>query len=134
MWAYTIHRALHTIPVLIGVTLLTFILFHAIPGDPARLALGMRPNVATMEMLRKQWGYDKPLHEQYLHFLGRTVTGDLGQSTNTGRDVLETILYHAPKTALLGVAAMIFAVVIGIPAGIISAIRRNSIIDFTAML
>lgn len=134
MWTYAFHRSLHAIPVLIGVTLLTFILFHAIPGDPARMALGMRPNLATMEQLRKEWGYDRPMHEQYLFFLKRTVTLDLGRSTNTNRYVLTEILEHAPKTALLAVAALLFAVIVGIPTGILSALFRNTWLDFSAMI
>lgn len=134
MWSYIIHRTLHTIPVLIGVTLLTFFLFHVIPGDPARMSLGMRADVATVEMLRKQWGYDKPIHEQYFHFIGRAVKGDLGRSPVSNRLVLDTILEKAPATALLGVTAMLFAVLVGIPAGMISAIKRNSLVDLGSMV
>ena len=133
MWTYTLRRSLHTIPVLIGVTLLTFLLFHAIPGDPARMMLGMRPNVATMEMLREQWGLDKPLHVQYLLFMEKAVTGDLGRSTNDNRIVFDTILNRAPATGLLAVFALIFAVIIGIPAGIMAAVKRNTWIDFSSM-
>jgi peptide/nickel transport system permease protein len=133
MWSYIVQRSLHTIPVLIGVTLLTFLLFHAIPGDPARLALGMRPNVATAEMLRKEWGYDKPMHEQYFMFLKKSLTGDLGRSTVDNRVVLDTLLQRIPATALLAVMSMLFAIAIGIPAGILSAIKRNSWLDFSSM-
>lgn len=134
MWTYVIQRTLHAIPVLLGVTMLTFILFHAIPGDPARMSLGMRPNIATVEMLREQWGYDKPLPQQYLLFLSKALTGDLGRSTVSSRDVMTTILDRAPATALLGISAMLFAIIVGIPAGIFSAIRRNSMIDLTSMI
>lgn len=133
MWTYIVQRSLHTIPVLIGVTLLTFLLFHAIPGDPARMVLGMRPNVATMEMLRKQWGFDQPLHIQYAMFVSKAIRGDLGRSTNDNRVVMEVILDRIPATAILAVSSMIFAVAIGLPAGIIAAVRRNSWIDFSSM-
>lgn len=133
MWTYTIHRSLHTLPVLIGVTLLTFLLFHAIPGDPARMMLGMHPNVATMEMLREQWGFDKPLPTQYLLFLKKALTGDLGRSTNDNRVVLDTILRRAPATGLLALSSMLLAIMVGVPAGILSAVKRNSWLDFGSM-
>jgi len=122
------------IPVLIGVTMLTFLLFHAIPGDPARMMLGLRPDVTTIEMLREQWGYDKPLVVQYGMFLKRAAMGDLGRSTNDNRVVLDTILERAPATALLALSSMLFATVIGLPAGILAAVRRNTWLDFTSML
>lgn len=134
MGTYIIHRSLHMIPVLIGVTMLTFLLFHAIPGDPARMMLGLRPDVTTIEMLREQWGYDKPLVAQYGMFLKRAAMGDLGRSTNDNRVVLDTILERAPATALLALSSMLFATVIGLPAGILAAARRNTWLDFTSML
>ncbi len=134
MGTYILHRSLHMIPVLIGVTLLTFLLFHAIPGDPARMMLGLRPDVTTIEMLREQWGYDKPLVVQYGMFLKRAAMGDLGRSTNDNRVVLDTILERAPATALLALSSMLFATVIGLPAGILAAVRRNTWLDFTSML
>ncbi len=134
MWTYIFHRSLHTIPVLIGVTLLTFFLFHAIPGDPARLALGLKPNLATIESLKKQWGYDKPLHVQYSMFVTRAVQGDLGRSTYYNREVTDTLLSAAPATILLAVNAILFAFLVGIPAGILAAIKRNTWLDFTSMI
>lgn len=101
MGTYIIHRPLHMILVLTGVTLLTFLLFHAMPGDPARMMLGMRPNVTTIAMPRQQWGYDKPLIVPYWMFLKRAAAGDLRRSANEKRVVLETILERAPDTALL---------------------------------
>lgn len=133
MWIYIANRTLHTLPVLIGVTLLTFLLFHAIPGDPARMMLGMRPNLATIERLREQWGFDKPLHQQYFQFFSRAVTGDLGRSTNDNRVVLDTILSRAPATALLAVFSLIFATMVGLPAGILAAVKRNTWLDFGSM-
>ena len=134
IWIYSVRRLLHAAPVLFGVTLLTFLLFHAIPGDPARLALGVRADLNTVEQLRKQWGYDQPLVVQYFHFLRQALTGDLGRSLDTNRLVMETILARAPATALLAVIALLFATVIGIPAGVASAVKRNSWIDFGSMM
>ncbi|MBI1390036.1 MAG: ABC transporter permease subunit [bacterium] len=134
MWSYIVNRSLQTIPVLIGVTLLTFLLFHAIPGDPARMMLGLRANIATVESLRQQWGYDQPLPVQYWRFFKKASTGDLGRSTYTNRLVLGEIADRAPATAMLAVSSMLFAIVVGIPAGVLSALRRNTWIDFGAMI
>lgn len=134
MFAYIFNRSLHTIPVLVGVSMLTFLLFHAIPGDPARMMLGMRPDVTTIEQLRKQWGYDQPMYIQYWRFMKKAVTGDLGRSTYSNREVTPTILSKAPATAILALAAMAFAVVVGLPAGVLSALKRNSWIDFSSMM
>lgn len=134
MWTYVIHRLFHTIPVLFGVSLLTFLLFHAIPGDPARMMLGMRPNVATIEQLREQWGYDQPLHVQFGRFLSKALTGDLGRSTYSNREVAGEILRRAPATAILGLAAISFAIFFGLPLGVFSALKRNTWIDFSAMV
>ncbi|MBZ0255334.1 ABC transporter permease, partial [bacterium] len=134
MFAYFINRSLHTIPVLIGVSLLTFLLFHAIPGDPARMMLGMRPDVTTIEQLRKQWGYDQPVHIQYWRFMKKALTGDLGRSTYSNREVTPEIINRAPATALLALAAMVFATAVGLPAGVLSALKRNSALDLSAMM
>ncbi len=133
MFAYILNRSLHTVPVLIGVSLLTFLMFHAIPGDPARMMVGMRADIATIEQLREQWGYDQPLYKQYWHFVSKAMVGDLGRSTFTNREVTPTLLHHAPATAILALAAMVFAVVVGLPAGVISALKRNSWLDFGSM-
>lgn len=134
MWSYIVHRSLHTIPVLIGVTLLTFFMFHALPGDPARLALGIRGGTEeTIERLRKEWGYDQPLHIQYVNFIQRAVTLDLGKSTVNNRDVFDTIMDRAPATGLLAITSIIFALIVGIPIGIFSALKRNTSIDFFSM-
>lgn len=134
MWVYVARRSLHAIPVLLGVTLLTFLLFHAIPGDPARMVLGMRPSLQTLEQLRQEWGYDQPLLVQYGMFLQRAVQLDLGRSPITNRDVLDTIISHLPATAMLAVCSMIFAIIVGLPTGIISALRRNTWLDFVSMM
>ncbi|MFB3789300.1 MAG: ABC transporter permease [bacterium] len=117
-----------------GITLLIFPLFDAIPGDPARMRLGMRPNVTTIEMPREQWGSDNPLIVQYWMFWKRAAAGDLGRSTNDNRLVLETILERAPATALLALTSMLFSIVIGLPAGILAAVRRNTWLDCSSML
>jgi peptide/nickel transport system permease protein len=119
---------------MIGVTSITFLLIYVIPADPARLMLGIRADLATVESMREQLGLNDPLYVQYGRFLWKASHGDLGRSFSTNRDVLESILERLPATALLAFASVIFAVLIGIPVGVISALRRNSAIDFAAML
>ena len=134
MAAYIVRRLIQAIPVMIGVTSITFLLIYVIPADPARLMLGIRADLATVESMREQLGLNDPLYVQYGRFLWKASHGDLGRSFSTNRDVLESILERLPATALLAFASVIFAVLIGIPVGVISALRRNSAIDFAAML
>ncbi len=134
MWIYAFRRTLAAIPVAFGVSLLTFLVFHAMPVDPARLQLGVRADLQTQEALREQMGLNDPLVVQYGRFLGNVCRLDLGKSYSDRRDVLETILQRLPATALLAVAALAFAVVAGIPLGIVAAVRRNSWIDMGSML
>ncbi len=133
MTAYAIRRLLQAIPVIIGVTSITFLLIYVIPADPARLMLGMRADLATVESMREDLGLNDPLYVQYGRFLWNALHGDLGRSFATNRDVLESILERLPATALLAFASILFAVVLGIPLGVISAMRRNSLLDFASM-
>lgn len=134
MWPYIIRRAFSTIPVAFGVTLLTFLVFQALPGDPARLQMGMRSDLKTQEALRAQLGLDDPLPVQYGRFLWNICRLDLGRSFSDRLPVLETIMKRFPATAILAVASLIFALVVGIPLGIIAAVRRNSWLDMGSML
>ncbi len=133
MTGYAIRRLVQAIPVLLGVTSITFLLIYVIPADPARLMMGMRADLATVESMREELGLNDPLYVQYGRFLWNAVQGDLGRSFATNRDVLESILERLPATFLLAFASIFFAIVVGIPLGVISAMRRNSFLDFTSM-
>lgn len=133
MTAYIVRRILQAIPVLIGVTSITFLLIYVIPADPARLMLGIRTDLATVESMREELGLNDPLYVQYGRFLWNAFHGDLGRSFSTNRDVLESILERIPATASLAFASILFAIGIGIPVGLISALRRNSAVDFMSM-
>jgi len=128
---YVLKRLVYSVPVLIGVTLLVFIISHAIPGDPARMMAGQKASREAVENLRHSLGLDRPLPEQYLRYLAGLLTGDLGKSIRNQRPVLDDLKDFFPATFELTFASMIFCIVAGLPLGIISAIRRNRPIDHT---
>lgn len=130
---YLIRRLFYLFPVVIGVTLITFLLFLVVPGDPVRLALGQHPNPELQKRIEHELGMDLPWYARYGRFLGKAVTGDLGNSIRTGEPVAKIIGDRLPATVKLAVAAMIFALLIGIPAGIISATKQYSFWDNTYM-
>ncbi len=134
MIAYIAKRIIYLIPVVIGVTLVTFILFLVVPGDPVRLALGNHPDPALQARIEHELGMDLPWYVRYFRYLGKSVTGDLGNSIRTGEPVTKVIVERLPATLTLAVAAMIFAILIGVPAGIISATKQYSWIDNLFML
>lgn len=134
MLRYIIRRLLQAIPVFIGVTLITFILFFIAPGDPARLIAGQRADTETLARIRSTWGLDKPLPIQYLLFLGRIVRLDFGRSFKTNIPVIESIGERLQATAILALFAFLIAILIGVTAGIISAVKQYSIFDYSAMV
>jgi peptide/nickel transport system permease protein len=123
-------RFLATIPVLLGVSVLTFFLIRAVPGDVVdALASEEFDNPLAAAELRRVFGLDLPLHEQFVMWFGGLLQGDLGHSFRTGRPVLQEILDRFPLTFELTVAALFVSVIIAIPLGVISATRRNSPLD-----
>ncbi len=133
MISYIIRKLLYSLLIIWGVVSATFVLTSVLPGDPARMMLGQRGDVTSVEALRKQLGLDKSLPEQYGDYLQKVVKGDLGRSFATNRDVLETIAERTPATALLAITAMLLATIPGILIGVISSLRPNSWLDTTAM-
>ena len=118
------------VPVLFGVTILVFMILHLIPGDPAQILMfGSRPTPHQLEQLRAQLGLDQPLPVQYLAYLGRLTHGDLGQSFITNRPVAEEIFQRLPDTLELTFAAMLVAVAIGMPVGILGGVRPGNWAD-----
>lgn len=126
---YIIRRLFYLVPVIIGVTLITFLLFLVIPGDPVRLALGQHPNPELQKRIEHELGMDLPWYVRYFRFIGKAATGDLGTSIQTGEPVSKIIGDRLPATAKLAVSAMIFALLLGIPAGIVSATKQYSFMD-----
>jgi ABC-type dipeptide/oligopeptide/nickel transport system permease component len=130
---YVIRRLLVAVPLLLAVTGLTFLLLHALPGDPVLAMAGERFDENAVESLREQLGLDKPLGERYLKYMSGLVKGDLGRSFVNKRPVAEMIVERFPKTLLLAAAAMLFACLFGVSAGVISAARPGSIADKISM-
>ena len=133
MSAFLIRRVLQIIPLLIGITILVFLLINAVPGSPVSdLALvpGTRPE--DVAQIKRQLGLDQPLYKRYFVWLGNVLQGDLGKSMINYRDVRDEIAGRLPNTLKLTVAAFLLSLVFSIPIGIYSAIKRNSIFDYTA--
>jgi peptide/nickel transport system permease protein len=130
---YVIRRGLLAVPVLLGVATLVFSLIHLVPGDPAQAMLGDGAAPQDVIELRKTLGLDQPLLTQYVAFLRHAVTGDLGKSFRTGQPVTTMIAERIPATAELAIAAMLVAIVIAIPLGVIAAVFRGTAIDYGAM-
>jgi dipeptide transport system permease protein len=127
-------RALLLVPTLIGITLVSFGFIRLLPGDPVLLMAGERSLTPERhaELLR-QFGFDRPVWEQYLSYVWGLLHGDLGVSLKTKMPVLQEFLTLFPATVELSLSAMLFAVVLGIPAGVIAAVRRGSLYDQTVM-
>lgn len=115
--------------VVIGVSLITFIISHLIPGDPARLIAGERASDEIVASIRQQLGLDLPLYQQYFHYMGDLLKGDLGQSIRTHRPVLEDLQLFFPATLELALAAMLLSVLVGVPLGVLSAVYNNRMVD-----
>ncbi len=115
--------------VVLGVTLITFIISHLIPGDPARLIAGERATDEIVAAIRTRLGLDLPLYQQYWNYMVALVQGDLGTSIRTSRPVLEDIAAFFPATLELALVALVLATLLGIPLGVLSAVYRNRPLD-----
>ena len=134
MLTFIIRKLLYSILILLGVVTVTFSLMYVIPGDPARLMLGQRADIASIEAVRKQLGLDDPIYVQYGRFMVKAVQGDLGRSYSSNRDVLTTIIETFPATALLAVSALIISSIVGIFIGVISAVKPYTLADNLSMI
>jgi ABC-type dipeptide/oligopeptide/nickel transport system permease component len=130
MLQYVVKRMLSTIPVLFGISLLLFLMLRMLPGDPAQVIAGEMSTQEDVAAIRHELGLDRPIHIQYAVFLGRLAQFDLGRSARTKDKVSEEIWGRLPNTALLAVLAITLACLFGIPAGIISAVRPYTWIDY----
>lgn len=136
MRRYIINRLLILIPVILLVTVIVFSLIHCIPGDPVDFifAAADLSDPTVREDYRKMLGMDKPLPVQYVNWMGKVVTGDFGESIFFRRKNIDLVMERFPASLLLTIVSMIVSIVIAIPAGIISAIRRNTISDYASMI
>ena len=131
---YLMRRLLYTIPALIGLSILIFAIARVMPGDPARLALGPEASEEQVQKLREELGLNLPIHTQYIHYMRGVFQGKLGVSLYTNRDVIVDLKEYFPATFELVTVAMILAVAIGIPLGIVSAVHRDRWQDHTSRI
>lgn len=134
MFKFLVHRLLSLIPVLLGISLLVFLFIHFIPGDPIWVMLGDFATEESVADLRQDLGLDEPLHIQYLKYVGRLLQGDLGTSIHTRNPITSDLATRLPASLELAITAMLIASLIGIPAGVISAMKHQSLIDSASMV
>ena len=132
MTRYLLRRVGQAVVVLFGVSVAVFSIIHLVPGDPVRLALGTRFNQETYDALVARSGLDDPVVVQYVNWLGNALSGDLGVSFRSGRPVTELILERLPATMSLAFGAILVALLIALPLGLISALRPRSAVDYVA--
>lgn len=129
MGSFLLRRLLALVPILIGVTMVAFLVSRGLPGDPARLIAGMQASAGEVEAIRASLGLDKPLYHQYWIYMQGLLQGDLGESIRTGFPVVEDIRNRLPATVEMVVAALIFALVVALPLGVWAAVRKGKLID-----
>ena len=133
MTTYIVRRLLVTIPVLFGIVLVVFAVGRLLPGDPCHILLGERASNAVCAAFNHEFGYDKPIIEQFGDYLVALAHGDLGRSLRTNLPVGDLLISRLPMTVELSIYALIFATTVGILVGVISAYRRNSAVDVATM-
>jgi ABC-type dipeptide/oligopeptide/nickel transport system permease component len=131
---FLVRRLILTVPVLLGVATLVFALIHLVPGDPAQVMLGDAASPSDVAILRHRLGLDRPLVTQYVGFLRGLAVGDLGVSLRTNQPVLRSIADRLPATFELAAAAVLVALAIALPLGIVAAVRRGTPVDLSASL
>jgi peptide/nickel transport system permease protein len=134
MQRYILRRLLFLVFVIIGITTLLFVIMYFLPGDPARAAAGPGAKPEQVERIRIRLGLDQPLHIQYLTYMKNLLRGDLGDSIRTRKPVIVELRTYLPASLELVVAAMLIAVVIAIPMGVLSALRPGNVADSTSRL
>ncbi|MFC7548082.1 ABC transporter permease [Plantactinospora sp. GCM10030261] len=132
MGRFILRRLLQSAVVLLGVTLVVFLLLQLVPGDPVRVALGTRFDPDTYQALRDRAGLNDPIPVQYVNYVGNALTGDLGVSFRSGQPVSSIVLDRLPATLSLAFTALLLAVLIALPLGVLSAVRSGSVFDHAA--
>ena len=132
MLTYIIRRLLWLVPIMIGATALVFFVMNGAPGDPVTIMFGsavQQMDPSQIKLIREKWGLNDPVHIRYFRYLSNLLHGDLGVSIRSKRPVLKLILERAPNTIQLALGSMFIAIIIGIPAGVVSAINQYSLVD-----
>lgn len=136
MTAYVIRRLFWVVPVLLGVSIVTFGMLKSVPGDPVMRTLmvgragGVPSSAADRELLREQLGLDKPVYLQYVDWLGEILHGNLGESIERNQPVMDLILERLPNTMKLAGVSLVLTLLISLPLGVISAVKQNTWIDY----
>ena len=133
MASFILRRLFNLVPVLIGISLATFVMLYVLPGDPAEMLTPRRADPLTVEQIRQKHRLDDPLPVRYAAFLGRLAHGDLGVSIRSERPVAGILLNRFFPTAQLAIGSLLFALALGLPAGVLSAVRPRSWIDGVSM-
>ncbi len=133
-WDYLFQRLFLALVVILGVTIAVFAIMQLVPGDPARVVLGVQANEESVAALRERLGLNRPVVIQYLSWLGDAVQGDLGESLITGQDVTPQIMDRLPATLQLSAMSLLIGMLIAFPLGILSAVYRGSVFDFLASI
>ncbi|WP_454657237.1 ABC transporter permease [Bosea beijingensis] len=134
MTGFFVRRLLLAIPTLFVMLTAIFVLVRLVPGDAATVILGDQASAASLAALREKLGLDQPVHAQYLAFIGKILTGDLGQSLSSGRNVIHEVLLVLPSTIELTVAAIVIGLAFGLPLGVAAALARNGWVDYVARI
>lgn len=129
MLRYIRNRILAMIPVLVGMSILVFVIMRLIPGDAAVVFLGTKPTPEALAAFRAKAGLDQPMYVQYFDWIGRLAKGDLGISLTTGSDIRNELLTRLPITAELTILAMLVAIVVAVPLGVLAALNHNKGLD-----
>ncbi len=133
MGNYIIRRLIQSVGLVFGVSIIVFVLVRLIPGDPARSMLSESASAEQVAAMRQQLGLDRSIPIQYLIFLGQALRGDLGRSLFYGEPTVTVLLGHLPATLLLATVALAFAIVVAVPLGVLSAVRRDSPWEYLGM-
>ncbi len=134
MISYIARRLIYSVPVLVGILIVVFLLARLIPGDPCTAILGEKATPEACARYNIEHGLDKPIHVQFLIYMGNVVRGDFGNSIRFSRPVTQVLVERLPTTIELSTGALILAVLIGIPAGVLAAMRHNSATDVATMV
>jgi len=131
---YILRRIVYVLPVLLGVVTVVFLALRLIPGDPAIALAGEKASAEQIEQMREALGLNRPLPVQYVEFIGRLASGDLGRSIRTGGDIRQELIENFAPTIELSIAALLIALAVGLPAGILAALRRRTPIEYGTMI
>jgi peptide/nickel transport system permease protein len=127
--AHIVRTLLLSLITLFGVSVLIFLMLRVLPGDPARVLAGLNASEEQVAQIRAQLGLDESLLSQYWHFISGVLTGDLGQSARTSRPVVTEIVARLPATLILAITATVIGSLLGVTAGVLAAVRRNTLVD-----